>query len=99
VVTRTESEPPVTITFDCSREAADGVVIVAGEVSESEDDQFPVGTPFAVLVKDGDPDRIGLWFDDRQAVTGCSEFVENIPEDALGDPNMYLPVDGEITTG
>ena len=98
-VTRGESQPPVTITFECSGEAADGVVIVGGEVSESEDDEFPVGTPSAVLVKEGDPDRIGLWFEDPSAVASCSELIENIPEEDLSDPSSYLPVDGEIKTG
>jgi hypothetical protein len=94
-----ESGPPFTIAVECSGKAADGVVIVAGKVSASEDDERPVGTRTAVLVKDGDPDGMLLWFEDPPPAGSCSEFVENIPEDVLSDPSMYQPVDGDIKTG
>ena len=94
-----ESGPPFTIAVECSGKAADGVVIVAGKVSASEDDERPVGTRAAVVVKEGDPDGMILWFEVPPPAGSCGEFVENIPEDALSDPNSYQPVDGDIKTG
>lgn len=93
-----ESEPSFTISFSCVSEPAKGVVIIGGEISQSEDDERPAGMRGAVLLLDGEPVGMGMWFEDPPPAESCDEFLGGIPDEAVNDSNAYQPVD-DITIG
>jgi hypothetical protein len=90
------SAPPLSIEIECSGETEDGGVIAAGTISESGDPGTPPGQRAAVIITDGNPDRIQI-----EAAPGpadsCSELVENTLEGPT-DSEPRLVVEGDIET-
>jgi hypothetical protein len=71
------------VDIGCADLDTDGVVIVAGEVTESSGDEGPsVGTPWTVVIHEGQPDRVALWL---EVAGSCAELLESVP-DELRDP-------------
>jgi hypothetical protein len=91
-----EGEPSFTLSFQCLDEPADHIVILAGEISKSEDEERPEGMRAAVLLNDGNPVGMGMWFEDPPPADACREFIANIPDDAVSDPASYVPADDII---
>jgi hypothetical protein len=86
------------IQLECAPERND-VLILGGTVSESNIQEAKVGTGSAVLLKQGEPDRMLLWFDDSPATGDCNTFARNIPDEVLANENRFQPVQGDIKTG
>jgi hypothetical protein len=86
------------IQLECAPERND-VLILGGTVSESNIQEAKVGTRSAVLLKQGEPDRMLLWFDDSPAAGDCDAFARNIPDEVLANENAFQPVEGDIKTG
>ncbi len=86
------------IALECAAERSE-VLILGGSVSESYTPDAKVGTRSAVLVKEGEPDRLLLWFEDPPPARDCDAFVRNIPDEVLADENAFQPVEGDIATG
>jgi hypothetical protein len=72
------------------------VLILGGSVSESNIQEPKVGTGSAVLIKQGEPDRMLLYFGDPG---DCDSFARDIPDEVLADENAFQPVQGDIKTG
>jgi hypothetical protein len=75
------------------------VLILGGSVSESNIQEPKVGTGSAVLIKQGEPDRMLLWFADSPPAGDCDAFARDIPDEVLADENAFQPVEGDIETG
>jgi hypothetical protein len=75
------------------------VLILGGKVSESNLQEAKVGTGSAVLIKQGEPDRMFLWFADSPLAGDCDAFARDIPDEILADENAFRPVEGDIETG
>lgn len=75
-----------------------GVLILGGRVSESNLQDVKVGTGSAVLLKQGEPDRMLLWFADAPPAGDCDAFARDTDE-ALAHENAFQPVQGDIQTG
>jgi hypothetical protein len=85
------------IDLECAVERND-VLILGGRVSESTMKGLKVGTGSAVLLKQGEPDRMLLWFADSPPAGDCDAFARDTDE-ALANENRFQPVQGDITTG
>ena len=74
------------------------VLILGGSVSESNMQEPKVGTGSAVLLKQGEPDRMLLWFADAPPAGDCDAFARDTDE-ALANENAFQPVEGDLKTG
>jgi hypothetical protein len=86
------------VQLECAAERND-VLILGGRVSESSLQDAKVGTGSAVLVKQGEPDRMLVWFADSPPAGDCDAFARNIPDEVLANENAFQPVEGDIKTG
>jgi hypothetical protein len=89
------------IQLECAPERND-VLILGGRVSESSLQDVKVGTGSAVLLKQGEPDRMLLWFADAPPAGDCDAFARDIAAELpemLADENAFQPVQGDIQTG
>jgi hypothetical protein len=86
------------VDLECAVERND-VLILGGRVSESNMKDVKVGTGFAVLLKQGEPDRMLVWFEDAPPVSDCDAFARNIPDEVFTNDNRFQPVQGDIKTG
>ncbi len=70
-----------TIGLECSRMFDDTTWILGGEIIQSTSEGQAVGTRSAVIVRDGSPQQVILWFEDPSspAGAGCAAFVNAIP--------------------
>jgi hypothetical protein len=85
------------IDLECAVERND-VLILGGRVSESNMQEPKVGTGSAVLLKQGEPDRMLVWFADSPPAGDCDAFARDTDE-ALANENRFQPVEGDIKTG
>lgn len=87
------------ITFECADTDTDGLIVLGGEVTTtSADGDETVGERMAVIIREGDPDSMTIWYDDPGTSGSCSELLESIPEDQ--DSNFVDVEDGDdIETG
>ena len=87
------------IDLECAVERND-VLILGGRVSESNMQEPKVGTGSAVLLKQGEPDRMLLWFADSPPAGDCDAFARDIPDELLAEREYaFQPVQGDIQTG
>ncbi len=87
------------IQLECAPKRND-VLILGGSVSESNMQEPKVGTGSAVLVKQGEPDRMLLWFADSPPAGDCDAFARDIPDEVLAErEHAFQPVEGDIQTG
>jgi hypothetical protein len=86
------------IQLECAPERND-VLILGGSVSESNMQEPKVGTGSAVLLKQGEPDSMLVWFADSPPAGDCDAFARDIPDEVLTDENAFQPVQGDIQTG
>jgi hypothetical protein len=76
------------------------VLILGGRVSESNMQELKVGTGSAVLLKQGEPDRMLVWFADAPPAGDCDAFARDIPDEVLAErEHAFQPVQGDIKTG
>jgi hypothetical protein len=87
------------IQVECAPKRND-VLILGGRVSESNMQEPKVGTGSAVLLKQGEPDGMLLWFADSPPAGDCDAFARDIPDEVLAESeHAFAPVEGEIQTG
>jgi hypothetical protein len=86
------------VDLECAPERND-VLILGGRVSESNRQDVKVGTSWAVLLKQGEPDRMLFYFEDPPPAGDCDAFARNIPDDVFANENRFQPVQGDIKTG
>ena len=71
----------IVVAFECADTDTDGVVILGGKVTTpSADDPQGVGELMAVIIREGDPDRVNVWFDSR-ASESCTDMLRTVPDD------------------
>lgn len=92
--------------FECADTDTDDLVILGGEVTEPSGDGSPaVGERMAVIIREGDPDSVTVWFElplreGEVAAGSCDEFLESIPEEALADDGFAdVEAGDDIETG
>ena len=86
-----------TIALECSREFDDTTWILAGTTTESTTDNSPVGSRSAILVRDGAPQEVILWFEDPPPAEDCAGFLEGIPEEDIVNAGFTPVTEGEIS--
>ena len=91
--------------LQCANTDAEGLVIVGGEVTAEAGDAAEVGDRVAVLIREGDPDSVFLWYElplpeGEVAAESCQEFVDSIANDpSTGDPFADIAEGDDIETG
>ena len=86
-----------TIELECSRQFDDTTWILGGTTTESTTDNSPVGTRSALLVRDGAPQEMILWFEDAPPADDCAGFVNSLQEDAIVNAGFGPVTEGEIS--
>ena len=72
---------------ECS--AKDGeILMVAGTFDDGE----RAGTRVAFLIKDLNPDRVTVWFEDPPPADDCDSMLGNIPPDVIANDSFYTPL-------
>ena len=93
----------IVVAFGCADTDTDGLVILGGEVTTpSRDNPSGVGELMAVLIREGDPDRVTVWFEGEDDYGSCQGLLDAIPEDdRAADSNVYVEVEegDDIETG
>jgi hypothetical protein len=87
----------VVVAVECADTDTHDVVILAGPVTESDDDEF--SGLVALFIKEGDPDSVTVWFDDGENES-CSDLLAN-RRDVLDDDSAFVDVEdgSDIETG
>ena len=88
-----------TIGLECFRMFDDTTWILGGEIVQSTSEGQAVGTRVAVIVRDGSPQQVILWFEDPSspAGAGCAALVNAIPDEEVVNGG-FVPVEhGEIS--
>ena len=84
------------VTVQCADTDHDGVVVLGGEMTgvPADDTDGLLGQHIAVIIREGDPDRVALHGD--EAAGSCDEILESVTADVLADESIYVDVeDGE----
>ena len=93
----------IVVSFGCADTDTDGLVILGGEVTTpSLDNPSGVGELMAVLIREGDPDRVNVWFEGEDDYGSCQGLLDAIPEeDRAPDSNRFVEVEegDDIETG
>jgi hypothetical protein len=94
----------IEVTFECADTDTDGLVILGGNVTAPSADGSPaVGELMAVLIREGDPDRLTVWIEgDDDDHGSCRGLLDAIPaEERRADSSSLVEVqDGDdIQTG
>jgi len=92
----------IVVEFECADTDTDGLVILGGEVTTPSGDGTPaVGERMAVIIREGDPDRVDVWLEQDDDYGSCQGLLEAIPEDLRdGDSSTFVDVTGgDIETG
>ena len=80
-------------------DAGENRAVIGGEVTRPSGDNTPaVGDGIAVIIEDGDPDRVTLWFGDDPDAT-CDELLASIPDDATTDDKFTDVESGDLELG
>lgn len=69
-------------TFQCADTETDGVVRIGGQWTSvpSQSDSLAVGDWMAVVIQEGDPDRVVSYFADP-GTESCEAVIEQVPDD------------------
>jgi hypothetical protein len=86
-----------TIGLECARMFDDTTWILGGEIEESTAEDQAVGTRSAVIVRDGAPQQVILWFEDPPPAADCPAFVDSITDEAIAGSTFGPVQEGEIS--
>jgi hypothetical protein len=86
-----EQGTPFAVDVQCAVER-EGALMVGGAVSDGDN----AGTHAAAIIRQGDPDRMVMWFEDPPPADDCGAFLAAIPPGLVAD---LQPIDGDIETG
>lgn len=94
----------IAVSFECADTEIDGLVILGGEVTAPSADGTPArGDLMAVLIREGDPDRLNVWIEGEDDDYGsCQGLLDAIPPDERrADSNVFVDVEegDDIETG
>jgi lipopolysaccharide export system protein LptA len=90
--------------LQCANTDTDGLVVVGGEVTAEHGDSAEEGDRVAVLIREGDPDSVFLWYElplpeGEVAAGSCQEFVDSIAADpSTDDPFADIAEGDDIET-
>jgi hypothetical protein len=73
------------ITVECARTDVDDLVIIGGTVTGT-DGNGNLGNLFALGIREGDPARLALYFNDDDEAATCEELVDGLTDEQLADP-------------
>jgi hypothetical protein len=73
-------------TVECS--AKDGEILMVGGTFDGE----RAGKRVALLIKDLNPDRVTVWFEDPPPADDCDSMLGNIPPDVIANDSFYTPL-------
>jgi len=87
----------VVVTVECADTDTDGVVVLGGTVTETDDDD--ISGLVALFIKEGDPDSVAVWYDEGENPS-CSDLLKN-RHDVVGDGSLFVAVEAgsDIETG
>jgi hypothetical protein len=87
----------VVVAVECADTDTDGVVILAGTVTESTDDE--ISGLVALFIREGDPDSVAVWLDEGDNES-CSDLLAG-RHDVLEDESAFVEVEdgSDIETG
>jgi hypothetical protein len=90
-------------TVECVDTDTDGFVVLGARVTTTDPDVElapAVGDLQALIIQEGDPDRVSLFANDAGAET-CDELLESIPADLFTGGGDFVKLDGDddIETG
>ena len=86
-----EGGAPFTVDVHCSVER-EGALMVGGDVRDGP----KAGTHAAAVIRQGEPDRLVMWFEDPPPADTCGAFLAAIPPGLVA---YMQPIDGDITAG
>jgi hypothetical protein len=70
----------ITVDLQCADTRSDGLVVIGGTaIADSADAR--AGEWIAVAIREGDPDRVGLWFEADDDYGSCRVLVDAVPDD------------------
>ena len=93
------------ITVECSGEEGD--IVTVGGTFENGPRAVKTLAGFggvsgrvAFLIKDLDPDRLSLWFEERPPADDCNSMLAEIPRDVMSNEDFFQPlVEGDFSIG
>jgi hypothetical protein len=90
----------VVVRVDCADTDTEGIVIVGGEDTTGAPDAIAEGDLLALIIEEGEPDRVALYANDSGAAT-CTEMLESVPGDLLTNADNFNDVatGSDIQTG
>ena len=77
------------VDVECADTDTDGVVVLGGTVTETDDDD--TSGLVALFIKEGDPDSVAVWYDEGENPS-CSDLLKN-RHDALEDGSLFTAVE------
>jgi len=88
------------VDLQCSRTADDGLLVIAGQVTESTHETFAEGAYVAILLAPGTPVRTILWLDDDASpADSCTAFLETMFSDPEFSSEGLIPIEGDLELG
>ena len=58
------------------------------------------GEGVAFLIKDLDPDRVTIWFEEGPPADGCDSMLADIPSDVISNESFFKPLEeGDFSLG
>ena len=93
----TDSSGEVVVRVECADTDTDDVVILAGTIAESTDDEM--SGVVALFIREGKPDRVTVWLDGGENPS-CADLLAN-RHDVLDDEAAFVEVEegSDIQTG
>jgi len=86
----------LTLDLQCADTERDGMVIIGGEATADSDNP---GEWVAVVIGDGDPDHVNVWFESDDDYGSCQGLLDAIPDDVLTTESSTLPDGDDIEVG
>lgn len=90
----------IAVSLECASTGDDGLLMLGGTV-DPESEEIP--GLVALLVKEGDPDSVALWFDEPPPANAesCDDLLDSIPVDDLTANEQFVAVEtgSDIETG
>jgi hypothetical protein len=86
----------ITVALQCADTETDGLVIVGGAATADSSD---AGELVAVVILEGDPDRVNVWFERDDDYGSCQGLLDAIPDDVRSGSGELADVTNDIETG
>jgi hypothetical protein len=90
------------VDLQCSRTADNGLLVIAGQVTESTHEIFSEGAYVGILLAPGTPVRTILWLEDEASpADSCTAFLDTMFSDPgfPGPVEDLFPIQGDLELG